>query len=362
MDRGGFADACEMMRPRRPEQASPQRDTLLALLRQPPSGRLAFAVVATVSIIFALAYLPLLQTEEGRDWTTYARSAYDWTHGFDLYYDHGRLINLYPPAMAVLWSWGVTPQLWLLLSVLALLGVATLARGWASLGLCLLTLLQLPVFYDLMTGNVTSLYVGAIAIRMASRRWAAGVPLGVILAIAPKPALAPFVFLLLVKNSRQTLVPIVVALAITAATLVGVGPAAFVEYLAALLDSQRQLAGWTGGNLGLARAGLPVVIGGLVVATVAVITAARFLTPDRAVALGLGAGPLVQPTIGYYYAALAIPGLILLWRRSPWTATAAALTAIVVAVITPALSGLVLAAAAVVSQLQEQQRVSERGR
>ncbi len=93
----------------------------------------------------------------------------------------------------------------------------------------------LPILYDLELGNVTVLVVVALAaIAWTPDRVATGIPLGLILATAPKPQLIPVLIWLLVVH-RRALVGVVVTA--TLATLVGLalaGPAAYATWFEVL--------------------------------------------------------------------------------------------------------------------------------
>src|SRR5665811_862357 len=93
----------------------------------------------------------------------------------------------------------------------------------------------LPILYDLELGNVTVIVLAAVAaIAWTPDRVATGIPLGIILATAPKPQLVPVLIWLAVTH-RRALVGAVVTAAL--ATLVGLaltGPAPYAAWVEAL--------------------------------------------------------------------------------------------------------------------------------
>ncbi len=102
-------------------------------------------------------------------------------------------------------------------------GAAIATRGLARLDRVLVAIILvtfLPILYDLEVGNVTVLVLGAIALVAWNRdRFITGIPLGLLLATAPKPQLIPVLVWMLLAN-RKALVG-AVATAGAATTLAG---------------------------------------------------------------------------------------------------------------------------------------------
>lgn len=306
-------------------------------------GRFAFVTLATLYAILAVGALPLLSREGFRDWWTFARAADNLRAGQPLYFDDaGVIINLYPPAMALLWTWGMTSGLWLVIAVISIPASGLLGRGWERAAIPVLFALQPAVLYDLLLGNVTVLLVAAICVRLTVRGMLGGLPLGIMLALAPKPALVPLLLVLLVRARRDAFEVIALAAGISLATVALVGDVAVTDFVRALLDSQRQLAGWVTGNLGLARAGTIATIAGIGVGLVATLVSARTFTLPGAVAVGLACGVLVQPTLGFYYSVLLAPGVVLLWQQHRLAGYFAAIAVPLASFVTPVLGGLIL--------------------
>jgi hypothetical protein len=128
---------------------------------------------------------------------------------------------------------------WLLMKVALLVaGTAIVTRGLVGTDRLLVGIAAigfLPILYDLELGNVTVIVLAALAaIAWTPDRIASGIPLGFILATAPKPQLIPVLIWLAVVH-RKALVGAVVAAAL--ATLVGLaltGPAAYASWVEAL--------------------------------------------------------------------------------------------------------------------------------
>jgi hypothetical protein len=137
----------------------------------------------------------------------------------------------FPPDIAVVG--------WLALKVVLLaVGTAVATRGLGGIERILLGVAVvgfLPILYDLELGNVTVLVlVAVVAIAWTPDRVATGIPLGLVLATAPKPQLIP-VLIWLALAHRRALAGMVVTAALS--TLVGLalaGPAAYAAWVEAL--------------------------------------------------------------------------------------------------------------------------------
>lgn len=151
---------------------------------------------------------------------------------------------------------------WLALKIAVLLvGTALATRGLGTFDRLLLgvaVVAFLPILYDLELGNVTVIVLAAMAaLAWTPDRMTAGIPLGLVLATAPKPQLVPVLIWLAVAHRRA----LVGALGSTAlATLVGLvitGPDAYAAWIAAL----RAPAYLTSGDvINLALWSLPAVV------------------------------------------------------------------------------------------------------
>ena len=86
-----------------------------------------------------------------------------------------------------------------------------------------------------------------------------------------------------------------------------VGPGRYVEYLEAL-PRMSVLVGLPSGNVGLSAVSPALALAGVVFAYVATIWAGLRLDPGRGAALAIAACLLAQPSIGFNYAGLLLPG------------------------------------------------------
>jgi Glycosyltransferase family 87 len=249
------------------------------------------------------------------------------------------------PALALPTDVAVVAWLVLKIALLAV-GTAVATRALFSVDRLLLLIAVigfLPVLYDLELGNVTVIVLVAVAaIAWTPDRVATGIPLGLILATAPKPQLIP-VLVWLVLAHRRALVGAVVMAAL--ATMVGValtGPAAYEAWV----DALRAPAYLNSGEIiNLAIWSLPpfvAVPGGVVAVVGFFIALRRGYWPGLVAAICLGL--LLAPYTLIYAAALLPVGAPAMVRASPRAALGLAITAPVALVLAfPAWVGLVLA-------------------
>jgi hypothetical protein len=201
----------------------------------------------------------------------------------------------------------------------------------------------LPILYDVELGNVTVIVLAAVAaIAWTPDRLATGVPLGLVLATAPKPQLVPILIWLAVVH-RRALVGAMTTAAL--ATLVGLalaGPAAY----AAWVDALRAPAYLANSDvINLALWSLPPVVS---VPAAGVAIAGLLLALRRGYWPGLVAancvGLLLAPYTLIYGAGLLLAAAPAAVRASPRTILGLAVVAPVALVIAfPGWVGLVLA-------------------
>jgi len=251
------------------------------------------------------------------------------------------------PAQAIPSS--VAVLAWLALKIaLLVLGTTVATRGLDSVDRLLSVVAVvafLPVLYDLELGNVTVIVLVALAaIAWTPDRLATGIPLGLVLATAPKPQLIPVLVWLAVAN-RRALVGAVATAGL--ATLVGLaitGPAAYTTWFQAL-KAPGYLSG--GDVINLALWSLPPIVA---VPAAAVALGAFALTLRRGYWPGLLAancvGLLLAPYTLIYGAGLILVAVPAAVRASPRTILGLAIVAPVALVVAfPAWVGLVLAVA-----------------
>jgi hypothetical protein len=301
------------------------------------STRLALVALAgswtVTGIVLILSIAPSAWAADAHRNLAAARALLDGTFGSAEGYLYSPLAAaLTIPALAV--PEGAAMVGWLVLKVaIVLVAAGAVTRGLRPPDRLLASVAAiafLPVLYDLELGNITVLVAAAIAIvAWIPDRWIAGIPLGIILASAPKPQLIPVLLWMAVFRRRA------LAGALGSAglgTLVGcvvfgLGP--YVEWIR-VLGVRPDL---NSGNLSLSEMQPFVAIPASLVVVIATVLAMR-----RGAAPGLVAalvcGLLVSP-----YTILYAAGVLLV--AAPALAQAAPRIAFVLALVAPV--GLVLA-------------------
>ena len=329
-----------------------------------PNAALALLAAALVIAILDAVVVPVLVQEQATDWRAYeeaslllarGESPYRWTVDPNV-----RAVTdypyIYPPPLAAIWGVGLTPALFAALKVAALGAMALFVRvsrpsspstaAIAGAALVGVTLVSPAVLHDLVLGNVMTLYVAAVALALAlPRQPLAGAPLGILVAVALKPAIAPFLVWMLLCRRDQFVAAFIAGLATTAVFAVLLGPAVYVDYLVAL-PKLGNLAEPFSGNLGLASISLALAVVAIPLSIGWVAVAARLLRPWASAAVAVGMTFLAQPTLGLNYAGLLAPGLVALWFVDRRATLALVLALPIAAVISPPLAGVVLAVVA----------------
>jgi hypothetical protein len=253
------------------------------------------------------------------------------------------------PALAV--ETNVAVVAWLALEIAILVvGTALMTRGLCAIDRVLVGIVVigfLPILYDLELGNVTVIVIAALAaIAWTPDRVATGLPLGLILATAPKPQLLPVLIWLAIVHRRALLGVLTTAVL---ATLVGIaltGPTAYAAWIAALRAPAYLNSGEV---INLALWSLPAVV---VVPAVALAILGFGLALRRGYWPGLvGAicvGLLLAPYTLIYGAGLLLVAVPAATRASPRAVFFLAILAPALLVVAfPAWVGLVLAVAVV---------------
>jgi hypothetical protein len=289
--------------------------------------RLLLVLAIGIVVVVALGVLPALLLEQTRDWIAYQQAAGRLASGGPLYIwvlpTPDDEYYLYPPGMAAAWLALGSPIGFLLVKLAALLSVAVLAsvvagesahRGRIALLIAAGSLIWPPNLYDLILGNVMALYVGAAAVVIARRGWLGAGPLGIVLALAAKPAAIPLLIWLAVRRPRDAVRVVAWAAAGSAVIALWIGPGRYIEYLQAIPRLTTVAVDFTG-NVGLVTISPTAALLGIAVGWTAAAAAGRFLPEPAGAAVALGAMLLAQPTIGFNYAGLLYPALVLLCAR-----------------------------------------------
>ena len=190
-----------------------------------------------------------------------------------------------------------------------------------------------------------ALYVGAVAISVARPGWLGSTALGVVCAVALKPAIGPYLVWLVLRRPRDAARTIAVGLAVSVVVAVIVGPGRYLEYLAAL-PRMSVLVGLPSGNVGLAAVSPAVAVVGVAVAYLAAVWAGLRMDAWRGAAIAVAACLLAQPSIGFNYAGLLIPAVVALWAADHVAGFVAVIATPFVAVVSPPAASLVVIALA----------------
>jgi len=190
-------------------------------------------------------------------------------------YAYGFLYSPLAGAIATPLAWVPLEAASVLMSLLGLAvllaGVRLETKGRLLVDRALIALAAVgfvPVVYELLLGQVTMLLAAAVYPVRDRDGWARGIPLGVALALAPKPMLLPLLAWMLVRRRRALASAAVAAVAVTFSGVVLLGPdihRAWVTALTATGEITRH------GNLAFTALDSPVLVGILVALTVAAV-------------------------------------------------------------------------------------------
>jgi hypothetical protein len=335
---------------------------------------MAIVLVAIVLVLIDWVAIPVLLQEGATDWRAYeggaqalaaGTSPYAWTANEDI-----RALTaypyIYPPPLAALWGLGMTASMFLGLKIAATFAVGAFAVSASRIGaerlatgaaLVALAVASPPVVHDLVLGNVMSLYLAAIALALAlPRNRLAAVPLGILCAIALKPAVLPVLIWMLLRNRAQFLAALIGGATTTALFAVLLGPSIYVEYLRAL-PRLGGLAQPFSGNVGLSSISIGLALVAIPVALAACVWAARTLEFRASAVVAVAMTQFVQPAIGLNYASLLIPGVILLWFVNRRAALAMGMSLPAVVLVSPPLAALLIGGTAVLTGWRRRESV-----
>lgn len=328
-----------------------------AVRRRPlEDGRFALVVGITVVVVLSIGLLPTILREQTRDWIAYDQAADRLTSGQPLYpFELSTPEDeyyLYPPPAAAAWAVAPSPEALLALKVVALAAVSALVVvAWPSatrrqrlvLGgaLAFVTLLAAPNVHDLVLGNVMALYVGAVALSLARPGWLGAVPLALVAAAALKPVIVPYLVWLAITRTGDAVRVAAVAILTSLVVAALIGPGRYVEYLVAL-PQMSVLVDLPTGNAGLSAVSRELALVAVLLAYAATIWAALRLDRNRSAAIAIAAGLLAQPTIGFNYAGLLIPAVVVLWAADRRAGFAAAAAAPLLTLVSPPLAALLV--------------------
>jgi hypothetical protein len=307
--------------------------------------------------VLAIGLLPTILQEGTRDWIAYQQAADRLVRGEPLYVftlaTPDDEYYLYPPLTAALWALGGTPERLLVLkvAVLALVGALALvvvapaqlrSRAVVAASLVGIALIAPPDIHDLVLANVTTLYVGAVALSLARPGWLGAAPLGIVCAAALKPVIGPYLIWLLIRRRHDFGRVLVVGVVASAACAAIIGPGRYVEYLVAL-PQMSVLTDLPSGNVGLSGVSRELALVGFVLGYAATLASSlRSTSIWRSAAVAIAAGLLVQPALGFNYAGLLLPAVVALWIGDRRAGFIAIPLVPVLAVVSPPLAGAVV--------------------
>jgi hypothetical protein len=324
------------------------------LVSTPGQLRLALAAVATFQIVISAAVVSVIGSQV---WLMDAARGVDAAHALArgaFGSDHGYLYSPLAAMLILAATWipaGVAGGAWLAArSAVLLAGIRRETHGLATVDRVLMAIAAtafLPTVHDLALGNVSILLAGSVAlVAWSPDRLVAGLPLGLALATAPKPALIPILLWMLVFRRRALAGSLGTAVATTLGALAVVGTRPYLAWIEVLRQPQ-YLAGPQGGNFALTGFfPMPVALG-LSVLTIAggIMALRRGETPGLLAAIAVGL--LVAPyTLAYGAVFLLLAVRPLAGVLPAWLTLLAALAApILVIEFLPGLAGALLATA-----------------
>ncbi len=224
----------------------PRRDHLAARLER-WSGRPTLVAVAAMNAITGLAAAAFLAPLSfGADAAEYRRCA--------SFVAEGRIDFcgfLYSPLAALVarpltWVSPTTAAVAMTLIGFAILvtGVRLETRGQAPVDRALVAVAALgfaPVVYELLLGQTTLLIVAALyPVARRADAFRHGIPLGIALALAPKPMLLPVLIWMMVWRRRALMSALLAALTLTCLGLALMGPDQYGQWVSVLTGAGRE--------------------------------------------------------------------------------------------------------------------------
>jgi hypothetical protein len=313
--------------------------------------------VATFQIVISAAVVSVIGSQV---WLMDAARGVDAAHALAagaFGSDHGYLYSPLAALLILATTWipaSVAGGAWLATRWGVLLaGVRRETHGLAAADRVLIAIAAtafLPTAHDLLLGNVSILLAGAVAlVAWSPDRLVAGMPLGLALATAPKPALIPILVWMLLFRRRALVGSIGTAATATLVALAIVGAGPYLAWIDVLRHPQ-YLAGPQGGNFALTGFfPSPIALGLSVLAVAAgLIALRRGETPGLLAAIAVGL--LVAPyTLAYGAVFLLLAVRPMAGALPAWLVVLAALAApILVIEFLPGLAGALLVIAVAV--------------
>ena len=286
------------------------RDRLAAMLAR-WGGRPTLLAVAVINVVSFIVIAPYIAPANyGLDVGTFRQCAVALTQGV------AYCGSPYPPLMGV----AALPLSWVSPAAAAVLmptiGITILAagilaetRGQARIDRLLIAISVYtftPVVYELLLGQTTIVIGGAIyLVARRSDAFRNGIAIGIVLAVAPKVLLVPFLLWMLVWRRHALAGALLTAVVLTGVAIVVMGPDPYRTWLSLVTGSGRtSLVGWLSdrdmGNLSLWPLEPVTIATAIFVAAVTVVAILR--DESRGFVASLFGGLLLAPyTLLYGY-------------------------------------------------------------
>src|SRR5450755_2736501 len=288
------------------------------------------AINAVLAVGIGVLILPIVWSVDGDRNLAAARALAAGTFGQDHGYLYSPLAAALTLPVAVAVPYAVAVGGWLVarLGLLAA-GVARETRALSTPDRVLVGIAVIgfvPTLHDLLLGNVSILIAAAVAaVVWLPDGYRSGLPLGLILATVPKPALLPILLWMLVYRRRAALGAVGSAAVFSLLSLVVLGASAYGSWFEVLLHPYYLGTNQTG-NLALGAMLPPVLAWPLMVLTVvATLVALRRGEAPGFIAC-LCAGLLIAPYTMAYGAVLLLLAVRPLARVAPMSTFVLAIT------------------------------------
>jgi len=236
---GGSEDHCRAMLPRMLTTRTGPANVIVPGQRINPGILAVAGLNAIIGTTVALTIAPLVWSVDGDRNLGAAHALLAGTFG----QDHGYLYSPLAAAITVPAAVGLPYALavagWLLSRLGVLLaGVAQQTRGLSNADRILVALAVgsfVPSLHDLLLGNVSILITAVVAfVAWGADGYGRGLPLGLILATVPKPALIAILLWMVVYRRRAFLSAIGSAAVLTLFGVVVIGASAYANWLSVL--------------------------------------------------------------------------------------------------------------------------------
>ena len=301
-----------------------------ASLRVDPRIFAVAAMNTILGVVVGILLFPLAWAADGNRNLAAALALAAGTFGQDHTYLYSPLAAALTLPVAAVVPYGAAIGGWLLARIAVLAaGVARQTRDLSSAERILVVLAAVgfvPTLYDLLLGNVSIIVAAVVAlVAWSDDGYLSGLPLGLLLATIPKPALIPVLIWMLVFRRRAFLSSIGSAAVFSAIGLVVFGGVAYADWLQVLLHpyylGTQQL-----GNMALGAMLPPILAWPLTALTIGATLVALRRGETAGLIACLCAGLLIAPYTMAYGAVLLLLAVRPLARVAPMRTFALAIS------------------------------------